>query len=161
MKRLITAICILINLFSFGQVDSARNVIYLEGMGPGSIYSINYERNVLGFFEHYNLFGRVGFETHHLTDYRNKFNPQFNIPFGLHVTYGHRFRTEIGLGMILSSEQFAGYANRRNGLSGYYSVGFRYQKPEGGLFGRVAYTPLILYFRNYKHWLGLSIGYSF
>jgi len=40
------------------------------------------------------------------------------------------------------------------------SVGYRYQQPEGGLFLRVAYTPVVTG-GDWSHWAGLGAGYTF
>jgi len=115
-------------------------------------------------------------------DYRlaNTQNPGFNIPIGVNIITNkhsnHHFEGGLGLGVNKSYG-----AVRKN--NGFYRVlvsgrlGYRYQKPEGGLLFRAAFTPplFVHYFYDNRpkggwnlqdldlffHIIGVSVGYSF
>lgn len=79
-------------------------------------------------------------------------------------------RAEIGAGLLLGymanrslEAQFGSdpEPGEANGMATpTLSVGYRYQQPEGGLFLRVAYTPVVAG-GDWSHWAGLGIGYTF
>lgn len=79
-------------------------------------------------------------------------------------------RAEIGAGVLLgylANRSFEAYfgsdpePGHANGMATpTLSVGYRYQQSEGGLFLRVAYTPVVAG-GDWNHWAGLGAGYTF
>jgi hypothetical protein len=145
-------------------IKIAPNIIYAEVGGVGGYGSINYERVLFN----KNLFmfaTRLGVGTYRLYDYSRDLNPDFIIPFSLNGYYGNNHKVEIGVGQTLSSIVQADFTNdnskRETSFHTIFSIGYRYQVNTGGLFFRCTYTPVIEHNRSYKHWAGISIGYSF
>ena len=131
---------------------------------------MNYER--LYFFpssknttESFALAFRLGISTYYLNDYTDTFNPEIILPVALHLLYGKDHKLEFGLGQTFTSFIRADTKNfqpKRDVYSHtHFTLGYRYQKNEGGLMLRVAYTPIIEFNKEYTHWGGLSIGYAF
>lgn len=77
-------------------------------------------------------------------------SPQFNI------LIGGKLCAEIGVGYTRSVTIID-----REGYS-VLRFGARYQKTNGGFFGRFAITPILIYFGDLPvtPWVGLSIGYT-
>ena len=154
-----------------GQNDSvqykpSKNALYFEAGGWGGYGSLNYERIVL-LGKIIRLSGRVGIWPF------AKFYTLF--PMGINFSLGDtKNHFEIGIGHTLQIQ------DDKNGQADvYYSVttlsfGYKYQPRYGGLFFRIAFTPLIgdnsnisnasdffPYFKGTGAWFGLSLGYSF
>lgn len=78
-------------------------------------------------------------------------------------------RAEIGAGVLLgylanrSVEAYVGDTPDPGQAHGTaiptFSVGYRYHQPEGGLFFRVVYTPMIIE-SEWENWGGLGVGYT-
>jgi hypothetical protein len=152
---------------SFSQNEaknSASNSIFIEVCGVGGYGSLNYEK---AFFSVNNIMAalKIGLGTYHVLDPYNKFNPDVIIPFTCSGVYGKNHKIEIGIGQTYSSIIQADLTNlktdRTSNFSTHFSIGYRYQKAGGGMLFRCCYTPLIEYNRYYRHWAGVSFGYSF
>ena len=152
---------------AFSQKDSVRfahNVIYLEVLGIAGYGSLNYER-VLHFKKSWMFAARVGLSTYNIKDYTNKFNPDILIPVTVYGSYGKSHKIELGIGQLFQSivqvnlNEFK--PARTNNFNTVFSLGYRYQKKQSGIFLRVAYTPLLDYTGYFRNWGGASIGYSF
>jgi hypothetical protein len=167
MKNCFPLFILLIAQLAVAQVDSthtASNSIYLEAGGAGGYGSLNYERacyrkkNVL-------LALRIGAGIYHLNDYTTTFNPDILIPLAINSCYGKSHKLELGLGQTLATIVRAGETDfkpkRVLNFHSNFSIGYRYQKKTSGLFLRCAYTPIIEFNRYFRHWAGISIGYSF
>ena len=141
----------------------ARNAIYAEAIGISGWGSINYERKL--FIKSNQQFqGRIGLSTLNLRDFTNKLNPDLIVPFALNWLYGKNHNIEIGVGQTISntvSANSTGDTERGFMLSANFNIGYRYQKPTGGLIIRAGYTPIIEFYNNFLHWGGVSIGYAF
>ncbi len=144
--------------------EKARNAVYLEVGGIGSYGSLNYERLVL-VKSNLSLGLRIGFSSYRLKDFTNEFNPDLIIPLAISGLYGKQHKLEVGLGQAMTSIVRANPSNfeaeRELDLHANFIIGYRYQKEKGGLLIRMAYTPIIEFYKNYRHWAGLSIGYAF
>jgi hypothetical protein len=157
----------LISIKSYSQYKSTkirRNAIFLEAGGLGGYGSINYEKLIL----HKNLLMstiRVGISTYHFVDFTNKFNPDIILPVTINVMYGEHHKIELGIGNTFSSVVRAGFPTmepkRTLEFNSLLSIGYRFQKNTGGLIYRCAYTPILEFNDNIRHWLGISFGYSF
>jgi len=113
--------------------DIAKNTVFVELLGNGGLYSLNYERlfplrkNGLG------LSARIGYA------YWNSIQTSFKnfsyqtIPVELSALYGHTHKAELGLGytpLIMRNGSLLYDTRHVLGLR----IGYRYQKPEGGFF---------------------------
>lgn len=152
---------------AFSQKDSARvarNNIFVEAGGAGGYGSVNYER-ILMAAKNVTIAVRAGLGSYHLTDYANQFNPDVLIPLSVNACYGKNHRVELDAGetfaSIVQGDRKESKPARRNTFHTFFSVGYRYHKSKGGINFRCAYTPIIERNRYYRHWAGISIGYSF
>jgi len=166
-RLLIVALTILICSATFSQVESlniAPNVIFIEAAGAGGYGSINYER-VLYKKNFIMSTLRFGISTYHIVDYTNNFNPDIIIPFTFNGLYGKSHKIEIGFGEVYSNIVHADLIHfkpkRVSHFSTVFSLGYRYQKNKGGLIFRCAYTPIVEFNKYFRHWGGISFGYSF
>jgi hypothetical protein len=151
----------------FSQKDTthiAHNIVYVEIGGIAGYGSLNYER---AFFikTKWTLSARVGISTMNLKDYTNKFNPDILVPFAVYGSYGSNHKAEIGIGQLYENVVRADLSEfkpiRVSHFNTVFSVAYKYQRKHGGLFIRVAYSPIIDYEGVYRNWGGVSIGYSF
>ena len=142
----------------------SKNALYIEAGGWAGYGSLNYERTILvGKVIQFN--GRVGFG--HISNLYSTHTVGLNFSLGDTKNY---FEIGIGQAYILG--------NNGNGQTVInYSVttlsaGYKYQPRLGGVFFRIAFTPLFgdnsdstnnpyPYFKKWSPWFGLSIGYSF
>jgi len=146
--------------------EYSKNCIYVELLGIGGLYSVDYEYR---FAE--SLSGRIGFT-------------RWSVPWGLFVvgsfdvvgfpvlvsylvgSGGHYL--EVGGGVLIYSAKLSGsdvffgspVNGETSGALGAVSIAYRYQPSRGGLLFRVALTPLTN-FSSAKIWGGLSLGVAF
>ena len=151
----------------YSQTDSVQrkhNLVYLEAAGIGGYGSVNYERLILDKYQ-IGLGIRIGISTYHLKDYRNKFNPDFIIPFSVNSYYGKNHKVEVGIGEVLGNIVHADFEKattiRKTKFHTAFSVGYRYQRENGGFFFRCVYSPIIEQNKYFRHWGGIAVGYSF
>lgn len=164
MKSLITTFVLLLQvhiLFSQRQTTNANtkmNSIYVEAFGQGFCYSLNYDRmlktqsNIKHSFSAGLLYvpEAMGFGD----------GVYFGMPISYNLLLGkksHHFELGLGLTNMLVNPSL------NNGLSKYYmcltpKVGYRLQKPNGGLFLRVTANLLIDVFnvQSFKYENGVS-----
>ncbi len=148
-----------------GQSESepANNLLYLEAGGFGGIGSLNYERISYsrGLF---NIGPRFGFGFNRFKDFQENFNPDIAIPFGVHFTYGKRWKGEVGVGTTYTSVVHANSflePERASEVHGNLCVGVRYQNQTGGFLFRAGYSPIFERFSMVRHWPYLAVGFSF
>ena len=142
----------------------SRNILYLELAGAGGYGSVNYEVDL--FLKKYFKVGlRGGISTCHLRDYTNTFNPDVIVPLSIVFLYGNNHNLELGAGQTISSipsfNQVDFYPKRKTNLSTTATVGYRYQKKNGGFMYRVSFTPILDNNKILRKWIGLSVGYVF
>ncbi len=138
-------------------IFSDRNSVQLELLGPAGIYSLNYER-VLWNRSSWKTTTQIGFSILGTRDWSG-------INFPIAITQLKSFtnhHVEIGIGTI------ANVVFHKTNIYGYQwerymyfngRLGYRFQKPEGKFLFRAGYTPL--FYPEFGHWVGLSLGYSF
>jgi len=152
--------------FAMAQNDSinSKHIVYAEGAGIGGYGSLNYE-NVFFSKGLFKLSARIGVGTYRVLDFQNRFNPDVIIPVALYGLFGKTHFAEFGFGQAISSTVHVNIENlqpdRRVNIHANFSVGYRYQRKTGGLFLRLSYSPLIEYYKTFRHWGGLSVGYVF
>ncbi|HEX5624424.1 MAG TPA: hypothetical protein VFX48_00290, partial [Saprospiraceae bacterium] len=146
------------------QQDPALNQVFVEAWGLGGYGSINYERIYYCINDW--MFGmRAGLGSYRLRDYTNAFNPDLLLPFTMNMLYGGLHKIECGIGGTIArivqadSEMFRPV--RKTHYHPALTIGYRYQKTAGGLVFRGNYIPILERGRHFRHWAGISIGYSF
>ena len=156
-----------VNFESKSQLDTnqmSQNTFYLEAGGIGGYGSFNYER-IIPVKVNLKAGVTIGISTYKLTDYTTKFNPDIIIPISINGLYGNNHKIEFGVGQTMSSIIQIDHSNlkpiRIFNLHGNFKIGYRYQKDKGGIMFRCSYTPIIEFYRRYRHWAGISIGYAF
>lgn len=147
--------------------DIARDAIYGELLGPGILYSINYEHLIT---PHVSL--RGGFSKWSvpsaflLVDGSVDFT---GFPITLNYLAGEgNSRLELGAGLVpilLSVDGqvilFGGSVRgRASVVSGTATIGYRYQPVDGGFVFRIGFTPILL-FKRLIPTGGLSMGVAF
>jgi hypothetical protein len=170
MKKTILPIIfllLLINIKVKSQIDTnrvSRNIFYLEAAGIGGYGSLNYER-IIARKNDFLICARIGISTYNLTDYTTNFNPDFIIPIAINGLYGKNHKFEFGIGQSISNIVYNNTSNfrpeRETNIHANFTIGYRYQKEEGGLIFRCNYSPIIEFYKYYRHWGGISIGYAF
>jgi hypothetical protein len=152
---------------AFPQNDStktANNVMYIEVAGAGGYGSVNYER-VIKSSKLFMLGIRLGMGTYHINDYTTHFNPDLLFPVSVNGSYGKNHKIELDFGQVFASTVIAGESTfeptRESDFHSFLSIGYRYQKKNGGLLFRCNYTPIFEFNSYFRQWLGISIGFSF
>lgn len=147
------------------SLDFPKHTFVFDIGGTGGYGSFNYERNILE-KNNYFLSGKIGFSFIRLKDYETEFNPDLLFPITIQV--GRRFKNHhaiIGVGQTVASivQASSDFSKkiRNHSLSGNLVAGYRFQKRGKPLSIQVSYTPLFLQYKRFRHWGGLSIGYSF
>ncbi len=153
-------------LTATAQTDStkSKHILYGEGVGIGGYGSLNYE-NVFFSKGLFRLSARVGLGTYRVLDFQNHFNPDLIIPVALYGMVGKKHFAEIGFGQAIASAVNVNIENlqpqRSVNIHANFSVAYRFQRAKGGLFFRLSYSPLIEYYKTFRNWGGVSLGYVF
>ncbi|MDR3611850.1 MAG: hypothetical protein P4L27_14870 [Ignavibacteriaceae bacterium] len=131
------------------------NSIYVEALGSGLFYSVNYDR----LFSH-NIGGRIGIGL--LSD---GLNSLYFIPVTLNYLIGKgNSKLELGAGVtiVAADIDLFGTGHRTSGslVLGTAIIGYRYQPADGGFLFRIGFTPLFSEFGSLP-WGGLSLGGTF
>jgi hypothetical protein len=173
----VLSMIVVLSSAAVAQSTAARNSLYAEGAGNGMIYSANYDRLLTESFG-----ARVG------VSYTAPEEVSI-VTFPLMAYYligSGSSKLELGLGacVILQPERqsvsFAGSTEddiKGNGVLGTATVGYRYQRAEGGFVFRAGLTPFFGKFVHdisrggyedvtenvfrFKIWGGISVGYAF
>jgi hypothetical protein len=142
----------------------ARNSIYVELLGSGILYSINYDRRFTD-----RVSGRAGAM---LIGAKSEEGEQVSValvPVMANYLAGHgSHRLEVGAGPVfayagarLDVDQFEGFEDLSAfGLFGGATLGYRYQPLRGGFTFRVGFTPLFAS-GAVAPTGGISFGYAF
>ena len=161
------------------------NAVYIEAGGNTLIYSVNYDR-IIPISTQFRLAPRVGFSYFPYTSKNNNRDyTNIRIPLELNLLWGKtqtsRNFVEAGFGLSLigliggyktdSQGNITSEIVNKNAKVGVIRLGYRYQKPKGGLMFRAgALIPVSqdeyseqkmgddIFYRIYG---GLSLGYSF
>ena len=163
----IIILLLFINYDAKSQLDTyqiSQNILYLEVGGIGGYGSLNYER-IIPVKANLKIGARIGISTYNLRDYTNKFNPDIIVPIAMNGLYGISHKMEFGFGQTISHIVQTNHSNwkpeKKTNLHANFTIGYRYQKDKGGIMFRCNYTPIIEFYKFYRHWGGVSIGYAF
>jgi hypothetical protein len=142
------------------SVRTAHNSVYLELLGNGALYSMNYDRM---FSE--SVGGRIGVMYIALNEDQGNDNVSVTfVPVMVNYLVGEgKHKLELGLGALLvfasggfdETGDFEG-----SGVGGTATFGYRLQPPGGGFVFRVGFTP-IFSSSGFLPWGGASFGFGF
>ena len=140
---------------------TANNMVYGEFLGNALAYSVNYERLVAP-----TVSLRAG-AMFVATGDPDGSTTATVMPFMVNYLSGKgRHHFEAGAGALV----VVGTWNPRvgnlksgtdTGVASTFTIGYRYQKPEGGLMARVAFTPAYVPSFGFWPWFGVAVGKSF
>ena len=155
----LSLLVIILSCPAFSQ--SKPNSLYIELLGNGGLYSVNYDRL---FTE--NLGGRIG--VMYLSSLDFIFSSVDNlllVPITLNYFVGNNHKLELGGGVVIvSADKIGSFGiNTRSGgtaIGGTATIGYRYQKSDGGFLFRIGFTP-IFSDTDFVPSGGLSLGFSF
>jgi hypothetical protein len=125
-------------LIAQSSTELNRNIVYVEGATKGAVYSINYERS-FKFGEKlawsYRIGGFVGKDA-------------IALPLGINAIAGKNIHhAEVSLVAIPYVDHYHSLWNGKNSADKYLyvttTIGYRYQKPGGRLYFKVAGGPLL------------------
>ncbi len=155
------------NSFAQQSRRSAYNSVYLELLGNGVFYSINYDRMFSK-----SMGGRIGIMW--ITDGDDSFSV---LPVMANYLIGKgKHKLELGLGALVVFAFGPAAENEvDSGIRGTATVGYRLQPPDGGFVFRVGFTPIFFAGEEFNlgrprsqqsatafaPWGGLSIGIGF
>jgi len=174
------AICLLQTTVCDGQpeVFEKKNAFYVEALGNARLVSANYER-IFNQSGNMKTAIRLGYGFWKVQYGGENFNNSM-LPLELNSLIGNKqHHLEIGFGTTVNFEKIRpmfysgfGEVHTVSYLSYHGRIGYRYQKPTGGLLFRASFTPF--YSRDYSFttgkndyekrfypWVGLSVGYAF
>ena len=143
-----------------------RNAIYVEVLGPGIAYSINYEYRIIK-----QIGLRAGFSSWSMSTNLFSSNGKSKFTeFPLIVNYlvgDNNDHLELGLGMVVGfistkDKSFFGsdYSSKDHFSIGTATIGYRMEPNDGGFMFRIAFTPFFT-FKNVWPFGGISFGYAF
>jgi hypothetical protein len=150
-----------------------RNTFFLELGGNAWFYSLNYDRILLD-RDKWKLSGRVG--AMYLPSFHAVNRHMAGVPLEISYLRGrNKHFLEIGLGVTTTYDTYPLSDTRIRELAvvGMARIGYRYQKPEGGLFFKTGFTPMagLLYNLRDRRWAmgsafayplaGLAVGHTF
>ncbi len=170
MKLLLSLFLVLTSLNCISQVKNVgfkKNTVYVELLGQGSLWSINYERK-FGINDLISHTVSVGFTTRYeggnLKIDQSFFNSgkgqYYGSPLSYHLLIGKRnSRFDLGLGLTGLYFKGAGwyydgfctsYSSDIRSFKSYIvpSISYRFQKKSGGLFIKVSYSPMFSFFKT-------------
>lgn len=152
------------------QEEYAKNGVYLEILGNGGVYSINYER-----FVSKDISIRAGFGSYSGESLWSAEEVSITtFPLMANYFYGQgRNRLELGAGILLGSKKVENQFDEDFQSTSIFNltgvVGYRYQKPQGGFIFRAGLTPFLALSggedaypdKGFSLSGGVSFGYSF
>ncbi|HEX8696164.1 MAG TPA: hypothetical protein VF746_27350 [Longimicrobium sp.] len=147
------------------QPPLARNAVYVELLGSGLLYSINYDRLITP-----SVAGRVGFMFVRAEDDSGDSGTIAIAPITASKLWGNgssHFETGVGLAVATADFDFGELDDfdedadlSSTTVYGTGVLGYRYQRPGGGFLFRVGLTPIFTT-NDFAPWFGLSFGYAF
>ncbi len=167
MIRYVWIVLIFVSL-CFGQQSEkmirARQGIFIEALGNGFMYSLNYERYVGKHFDW--RIGGMYFATERLHSEDGQHSGSialFLLPVMANYLLGNgNHKLELGGGPLLL--YLSGSVDDHRSHSGLAlrataRIGYAYLPAHGGFTFRVAYTPLLT--DTFSHGVGVAVGYAF
>ena len=155
---ILSLLVIALSYDAFSQ--SKPNSFYLELVGSGGLYSINYDRMFTD-----NIGARIGF-MYFEADWLLFFSDldMLLIPATLNYLVGtgkHKF--ELGAGPVFISGSMGFFGSdpvSGSGVGWTGTIGYRYQQNDGGFMWRIGFTPAFFSGEFFPSG-GISLGFSF
>jgi hypothetical protein len=155
------------NISELTTLTVRKNTVYGEILGSSfSFYNISYDR-IIYHKENDKVSLAIGTQYQPTSyfggnDWMTSISPQINYLRGIK----HHLELGVGFFYLASISEFQ-YTDGVWGMP--LRIGYRYQKPEGGLFFKIAYTPSILDQRILDRektsflflWGGMALGWTF
>lgn len=152
-------------LFAFigaTSIHAQANTVYFELFGNGLVYSVNYDRMVTD-----NISVRAGYGGLTVKSIETQEEAKITmIPvLGNYLMGDGNHKLEIGGGVVMVSIDYSGnvedidFSIGADGAIPTGNLGYRYQKPEGGLFFKASLCPF--FGDEMVTSIGLGLGYSF
>lgn len=149
-------------LYTHAQELNANRAIFLEGLGNGLTYSINYDTRFGPGASGFGGRGGVGFipvDGVNITSF----------PFVLNYLLGqsaHYFEFGVGATILTIGTRSGGNISRSEfdratGIGATLSLGYRYQPLDGGLMFRAGIAPIFDRTGTLPFWPQVSLGYAF
>ena len=173
---------ILLNVLPSIAQKFKKNAAYIELGGNAEFYSINYDRR-LPISTQFKIVPRVGFMYLPLNRIKDNYDfTTIRVPIELNLLWAKRAESknfaEAGVGLnLIGMKKYTGYYFDRNVYENKFAkvttirLGFRHQKPTGGLMYRAGLLIPITQDRFsesrvgddifYRLYAGFSLGYSF
>ena len=185
LKILVSCLMLLASYSATSQTIESKNAVYVEFLGKGFYYSINYERNLFELSDKLSLQGSVGFglfpgftDIEKSTDFTMPLELNFRYSMGNHnivAGYGTTYWKYSLYDIPITSENWAQQPiepvlKKTTEWFAHMVMEYRYQKPEGGLMFKAGWSPL--FFAKMQHFayqkkvnfansFNFGIGYSF
>lgn len=139
-----------------------RQAIFLEALGSGGIFSINYDRRLE--YGNGGIGARIGIGLG--TGYEinaDDYNRRVSVPLMINYILGRRRSgLETGIGIIPEYALNKPIDEKRMNAWGNLNVGYRFQSIRKGLMVRAIWSPLLSFDGSLDpSWAGVSVGYSF
>lgn len=144
---------------------TAHNAVYIELLGNGVLYSMNYDRMVTD-----DISVRVGLMYLSVSASSGDASAKASLAFipvvGNYLLGKGDHKFELGLGALLvyasassgTSDDFV--SGSGGGVGGTAVIGYRYAPHDGGFVFRGGFTPVFGQ-GGFLPWFGLSLGYAF
>jgi hypothetical protein len=134
--------------------DEKINTVYLEFLGPAGMYSLNFDRILYRPNKWIAFAGGAGISIYN--------NTTFDLPVRASLLTGRRAsRLEIGAGLE-PEMYFNSRYNSEVQLIWFYKIGYRYQRPNGGIMFEFAINPLYYAKSHWQStWVDLGLGWTF
>lgn len=152
-------------LLSFGQKDSSsllpkKNTIYIEAFGPGLLNSLSYDRLYrtsktikTSVSAGVTIMPSIG-----ISDFYSGAQLSYNFLF---TKKNHHMELGMGLNFLMDEVkegvEYLGESGNEKNYFVYFTpkLGYRFQRPQGGIFFRVTFTPLVAFMNRVG---GISVG---
>jgi hypothetical protein len=181
-KSLLLLVLVFVFAISFGataqtepETFTAKNAVYLEVGGSSGRYAVNYSK-IFHQKGKVKLNASAGFSMwHHRLNSKTTWLPV--VPLEISALYGKsNHHLELGMGvtsyltrsLAFDSETFENIDKVVFDAAIPLRIGYRFQKPQGGFFFRLGYTPIINFPTGGRggwgflpYWAGISLGKSF
>lgn len=164
---------LLLSYSAIAQSSFSKNTIYSEIAGPGVIYSFNYERS---FNDQISIRAGSSFLWQEQTGdlYDGKIIRLWTFPLTVQRLFRYKSHAlEIGIGVSImyiyipnsdkvrvSPDAFPLPSHEGLNTRGSGVLGYRFQRPEGGMVFRLGVYPIFTR-KNLTYWPGLGLGYAF
>lgn len=141
------------------QPATAASAVYVELLGNGLLYSVNYDHRVTP-----HLSARVGFMGLGAADETVR-GGVVAAPVMLNYLFGEgSSHFEVGVGLMFSAGAIDQVEPAKQesfrGAVGTGTLGYRYQRPQGGMIFRAGLTPFFNA-SGFAPSVGVSVGYGF